>query len=194
MKIENVYIISYTNKLTQEMKPNKPSTAEQKLIETENKLVDIITSLSYLKGRSTKTAKIIAHIYIRRKVTQKLLRELTGYSLGTISNTLKFLKKMDIIHKTQDPQTREYVYEFEGTIAQSGSRSITGTFEYFSQLTEFLKKTKLKLDQPHISDKKGFENVNQFVNKMGDVFPAMEQTIQKVLTPLLDENGRRGGR
>jgi len=191
MKIENVYIISSINKITHEMTLNNSLTAEQKLRETENKLVNIITSLSYLKGRSTKTAKIIAHIYIRRKATQKLLREITGYSLGTISNTLKFLEKIGIIHKTQDPQTREYIYEFEGTIGQSGSRSIVSTFEYFSQLEEFLKKTKLKLDQPHLSNKKGFENVNQFINKMSDVFSAMEQTIQKVLTPLLDENGMR---
>jgi len=184
MKIENVYIIFYTIKITQEMKPNNSPTAEKQLRETENKLVDIITSLSYLKGRSIKTAKIIAHFYIRRKATQKLLREITGYSLGTISNTLKFLEKMDIIHKTQNSQTREYIYEFKGPIAQSGTYSTGNTFEYLAQLEEFIKKTKLKLDQPHISDKKGFENVNQFVNKMSDIFPAIEKTIQKVFTPL----------
>ena len=90
------------------MQTNNHTTAEQKLREIENKLVDTITSLSYLKGRSPKHAKITAHIYIRRKVTQKQLRELTGYSLGTISNTLQSLEKMGTIHKTQDPQTKEH--------------------------------------------------------------------------------------
>lgn len=170
------------------MKTNNASTTEQKLREIENKLVDIITSLSYLKGRSTKTAKIIAHIYIHRKATQKLLRELTGYSLGTISNTIKSLETMGIIYKTQQSETREYIYKLEGTLPQSGSRLISSTFEYLSQLEEFLKKVKIELDQPYLSNKKGFENLNEFVNKMDDIFPAVQQTIQKVLTPLLDKD------
>ena len=176
------------------MKPNNPTTAEQKLIEIENKIVNTITSLSYLKGRTPKHAKITAHIYIRRKATQKQLRELTGYSLGTISNTLQSLEKIGTIHKTQDTQTKEYNYELEGTIAQSGSRSVTNIFEYFSQQKKFLKEIKVKLDQPHLSNKKGYENVNQFVNKMDNVFPAIEQATQKILTQLSDEDGSERNR
>ena len=171
------------------MKPNNPTTAKQKLREIENKLVDIITSLGHLKGRSSKNAKISAYIYIRRKATQKLLRELTGYSLGTISNTLQSLEKMGIVHKTQDPDSREYTYELEGPRAQSGTRSMSSIFEYLSQLKEFLKEIKVKLDQTHLSNKKGYENVNQFINKMDDVFPAMEQAMREVSTQILDEYG-----
>ncbi|PVX26919.1 MAG: hypothetical protein CW716_04955 [Candidatus Bathyarchaeum sp.] len=163
-------------------------TAEQKLKEAENKLADTITNLSFLKGRQPKTNKIIALIYLHRKTTQKQLRELTGYSLGTISTNLQSLEKMGIIHKTQDPQTREYNYELEGTISQPGSRSVTNIFEYFSQQKNFIKQTKTKLAQPHLSNKKGYENVKEFIDKMDDVFPAIEHSIQKILTQLSDKD------
>lgn len=90
------------------------------------------------------------------------------------------------LNKTQDQKTREYVYELEGLLPQSGSRSVSSIFEYFTQLKEFLNKTKIKLHQPQISNKKGFESVNQFVNKMSDVFPSMEQIIQQTMTSPLD--------
>ena len=170
------------------MKPDNHQTAEQTLKDIENKLADIITSLSHLKGRTTKHSKITAHIYIHKKATQKQLRELTGYSLGTISTTLQSLEKMGIINKTQDPKTREYNYELEGTIAQPGSRSVGNIFEYFAQQKKFLKEIKVKLNQPHLSNKKGYENLNQFINKMTEVFPAIEKATQKILTQLSKEN------
>jgi DNA-binding transcriptional regulator GbsR (MarR family) len=163
-------------------------TAEQKLKEIENKLVDIITNLSFLKGRQPKISKIIALTYLHRKTTQKQLRELTGYSLGTISTTLQSLEKMGIVHKTQDPQTREYNYELEGTLAQPGSRSVTNIFEYFAQQKQFLKKTKTKLAQPDLSNKKGYQELSEFVNKMDAIFPAIEKSTQKILMQVSEQN------
>jgi DNA-binding transcriptional regulator GbsR (MarR family) len=161
-------------------------TAEQKLKTIDHKLVDIITNLSFLKGRQPKTSKIIALIYLHRKTTQKQLREFTGYSLGTISTTLQSLENMGIIHKTQAPETREYTYELEGTIAQPGSRSVTNIFEYFAQQKQFLKKTRTKLAQPKLANKKGYEEVMEFVTKMEAIAPATERAIQKLVKQLAD--------
>jgi DNA-binding transcriptional regulator GbsR (MarR family) len=170
------------------MNSNNQSTAKQKLKKIENRIADIITNLSFLKGRQPKISKIIALTYLHRRTTQKQLRELTGYSLGTISNALQSLEKMGIIRKTQDPQTREYNYELEGTIAQPGSRSVTNIFEYFSQQKIFLKKIKTKLAQQHLSNKKGYEELSEFVNKMEDIFPAIEHATQKILTQVSGQN------
>lgn len=163
-------------------------TAQQKLQKIENKLLDILTNLSFLKGRQPKTSKIIGLIYIHRNITQKKLRELTGYSLGTISTNLQSLERMGIIRKRQETQTREYNYDLDGTIAQPGSRSVTNIYEYFSQQKEFIKQTKTELAQPHLSSKKGYENVKDFIDKMDKVFPAIEHSVQKILTQLSEED------
>ncbi|PVX27265.1 MAG: hypothetical protein CW716_03205 [Candidatus Bathyarchaeum sp.] len=159
-------------------------TAEQKLKTIEQQLVDILTNLNFLKGRQTKISKIIALTYLHRKTTQKQLREFTGYSLGTISTTLQSLEKMGIIRKTQAPQTREYTYELEGTIAKPGSRSVTNIFEYFAQQKQFLKKIKSKLAQPQLSNKKGYKEVVEFVTKMGDIASATESVTQRFFKQL----------
>jgi DNA-binding transcriptional regulator GbsR (MarR family) len=163
-------------------------TAQQKLQKIENKLLDILTNLSFLKGRQPKTSKIIGLIYLHRNITQKKLRELTGYSLGTISTNLQSLERMGIIRKRQETQTREYNYDLDGTIAQPGSRSVTNIYEYFSQQKEFIKQTKTELAQPHFSSKKGYENVKDFIDKMDKVFPAIEHSVQKILTQLSEED------
>jgi DNA-binding MarR family transcriptional regulator len=180
-------LIFSTSNLSHKMSVYNQS-AEQKLKEIENKLADILTTLSFLKGRRPKTSKIIGLIYLYRKATQKQLRELTGYSLGTISNTLQSLEKMGIIHKTQDPKTREYKYELEGKITQPGSRSVSNIFEYFAQQKQFLKKIKTKLSQPHLENKKGYKEINEFVEQMNAVFPAIENVTQNLLTQLTKEN------
>ena len=166
------------------------STAEQKLREIENKIADTITSLSTLKGRTKKHARITALLYIHKKSTQKQLREITGYSLGTISNILQSLEKLGIIHKTIDSQTREYLYELEGSISQPGSRSLTNIYEYFSQQKQFLKKIKTKLDKPNMPNKKGYKNITEFVNKMEIMFPAIENSMQEILNQLPQTGGK----
>jgi len=71
---------------------------EKKLRTVEKRLVDLLTNAGYLKGRSRKFSEITAHIYIHREVTQRLLRKLTGYSLGTISAALQTLEKQGVVH------------------------------------------------------------------------------------------------
>ncbi|PVX26159.1 MAG: hypothetical protein CW691_02230 [Candidatus Bathyarchaeum sp.] len=166
------------------------STAEQKLREIENKIADTITSLSTLKGRTKKHARITALLYIYKKTTQKQLREITGYSLGTISNNLQSLEKLGIIRKTTDPQTREYIYELEGSISQPGSRSLTNIYEYFAQQKQFLKKIKTKLDKPDMSNKKGYKSITEFVNQMEMMFPAIENSMQTILNQLPPTGGK----
>ncbi|PVX27860.1 MAG: hypothetical protein CW716_00125 [Candidatus Bathyarchaeum sp.] len=170
-------------KLNTDMKHNN-ATAEQKLKNLENKIADTITSLSTLKGRTKKHARITALLYIYKKATQKQLREITEYSQGTISNILQSLEQIGIIHKTQDPQTREYIYELEGNIGHPSSRSLTNIYEYFSQQKQFLKKIKTKLRNPNLSNKKGYNNVTEFVNNMEKMFPSIENAMQNTLNQL----------
>lgn len=169
--------------------------AEQNLKDVENRLVEILTRLGYLKGRSSKSAKVTAYILVRREATQKLLRELTGYSLGTISTTLQSLEKIGFVHKHRDPESRGYRYKLDEALAQAGSRSMINLFEYFSQLKEFLQEIKSKLDQSHLSDRRGFENINNFVTGMNILLPSIEEAMRKVAMPIVgveEEEGEVG--
>lgn len=168
------------------MKNSKPPLIEEKFRIVEKKFVDILTNLGYVKGRSSKTSEIMAYIYVRQEVTQKTLRELTGYSLGTISTALQTLEQQRIICKHPGSDTREYHYELYRTISQTGSRSMTDVQQYFSHMKEFFRGIEAELSHPHLSKKRGYENIRQFLDEMNVLIPAYERVIQKFQTGASD--------
>lgn len=161
------------------MKNSKPRLIDKKLRTVEKRLVDILTNAGYLKGRSLKFSEIVAHIYIHREVTQRLLRELTGYSLGTISTALQALEERGVVHKHSDPDTHEYHYELDGTISQTMFRSVTDFQRYLSQMKEFFRGIEAKLSRPNLSKKRGYENIRHFLDEMNVLIPAYERVMEK---------------
>ena len=155
----------------------KQETIPEQLKEIEKSLVEIITSMGYLKGRSKKMAKIAAYITIRQEVTQKLLREITGYSLGSVSSALQSLEDIGFIKKIENSNSREYIYKYETNYTQPQSKSMLNVLNYFSQLERFLTAIEKKLDKPGFKEKKGYKNIKNFINTMNALFPAVKQTL-----------------
>lgn len=168
------------------MKNSKNPLIEEEFRTIEKKLVEIITSMGYLKGRSAKTSEIMAYIYVRQEVTQKLLRELTRYSLGTISTALQHLENLGVVRKHPDPNTRQYHYKLDGTPSQIQSRSMMDFQGYFSQIKEFLQGIEAKLSRPPLSKKRGYKNIRQFLDEMNVLIPAYEHVVQKFQTMVSD--------
>ncbi len=174
-----------------QMENIKPRLTEEQLRTVEKRLVELLTNAGYLKGRSRKFSTVTAHIYLHQEVTQKLLRKLTGYSLGTISTALQTLEKQGVVHKHFDPSTREYHYELDGTISQTLFRSLRDVQRYLSQIKEFFRGIEAKLSQPGLSKKKGYENILQFVNELSALVPAYEQVFQRFQTFVSDVNPKQ---
>jgi DNA-binding transcriptional regulator GbsR (MarR family) len=171
------------------MKNGKNALSEEKLRNIEKRLADMIAEFGYLKGRSAKVTKALAYIYIRGEVTQQLLRELTGYSLGTISTALQDLEKLNIVSKNPVPYSRQYSYKINGTLSEVLSRSMTGFPVYLSQVSEFLKEIETKLNKPSLSNKQGHKEIRQFLDEMTVLIPAYRQVLQKfqIINPLAGE-------
>ena len=172
------------------MTKHEQTSSKQKLREIESRLVAVLTSMGYLKGRSQKMAEIAAYITIRKEITQKSLRELTGYSLGTVSSNVQSLEIMGFVNKFRDSNSREYIYRYDESFTKSGSRSIMNVFEYLSQLQKFLSRIEVKLDKPHLVNKNGYENVKDFVNSTKSLFPAVQRTLQKISSSSKIQMGR----
>ena len=168
------------------MEASKPHNVEKKLRKIEKRLVDILKNFGYLKGRSSKTSEITAYLYVYQEVTQKMLRELTGYSLGTISTALRALENRGHARRHRHPHTREYHYELNGTLLQITSRSFPDIQRYFSQMKEFFEGIEAKLSRPHMSEKRGYENVRRFLDEMNVLIPAYEHALQEIRTMVLN--------
>lgn len=140
--------------------------AEMELRALEKKLVEIIVNLGYFKGRSRRTSEIFAYFCIHNKVKQEMLRKATGYSLGTVSNTLKELRQLGLIRESRDPEGRERLYELAVPLSQQFAHYSVAMNRYFHEWNEFLEQLENELRKNHIAKKKGAEEIRHFVNKM----------------------------
>ena len=135
-------------------------------------------NLGYFKGRSRRTSKILAYFYIYNKVTQKVLREATGYSLGTVSNALKELRQLGLVRKSRGPERRECLYETVTPISQQLAHYSEAMNRYFHEWNEFLQQLENELLQNQIAQKKGVERIRKFINKMRVVIRAAADAIR----------------
>jgi DNA-binding transcriptional regulator GbsR (MarR family) len=175
------------------MKSSKTALSEERLRLIEQKLVKIIANFGYLKGRSAKTSEVMAYIYIRQEVTQQLLRELTGFSLGTVSAALQDLEKLGVVSKHPSQNARGYFYRRAGTPSQVLSRSMADFQGYLSEISSFLETVEAKLSKPSLSKKQGYSSLRRFLDEMNVLIPAYQQVLQKFQTIRLDSRQERVG-
>jgi len=175
------------------MKSSETTLGEERLRSIERKLVEIVANFGYLKGRSTKTSQVMAYIYIRQEVTQQQLRELTGYSLGTISAALQDLEALGVVSKHSSPGSRSYIYRLAGPLSQVLSQSMTGFQEYLTQINDFLKEIEVKLDNPSLSKKQGYSHLKSFLDEMNVLIPAYRHILQKFQATRLDSSHKQAG-
>lgn len=167
------------------MKSSNENSSSTQFYDIQKRLADIVADFGYLKGRSAKVSKILAYIYIRREVTQQLLHELTGYSLGTISAALRDLEDSAIVSKNRSSDSLQRVYTIAGSLSQVLSRSMADFPVYLSQVDELIKQVNAEIDKPSLSDKQGYTNIKQFLEEMAVLVPAYKHVMHKfhAMTP-----------
>ena len=165
------------------MKNSNKTPSEERFELIEQRLVEIISDFGYLKGRSPKIAQITAYIYIREEVTQQLLRQLTGYSLGTVSAALQELEQLGVVTKQASSDARGYVYRLAGTPLQVLSRSMADVKEYLSLTSGFLEEVEAKLSKKALSTRQGYSTLRRFFDEMNGLIPAYERVLQKFQAP-----------
>lgn len=167
---------------------------EEELKAIEKRLVEIIVDLGFLKGRSRKTSEILAHLYIYNKVTQRMLREITGYSTGTVSSTLRELQRLGLICRSGDLHGREYVYELAVPVSQQLSRYSGMMDQYFRVWNEFLERLENELRKKQLSKKKGADNIFRFIEKMRVVIQASARAVHGLQSTASETQQEKGVR
>ena len=175
------------------MKSSETTFSEERLRNIERKLVEIVANFGYLKGRSAKTSQVMAYIYIRQEVTQQQLRELTGYSLGTVSAVLQDLEALGVVSKHSSPSSRSSIYTLARPLSQVLSQSMTGFQDYMAQINDFLKEIEVKLDKPSLFKKQGYSHLKSFLDEMNVLIPAYQHILQKFQATRLDSSHKQAG-
>jgi len=154
---------------------------EGKIKQYERVLVDYLIDSGKAKSADPKLQLLLGYLGIHKILTQKQLRELTGYSLGSISKKLKFLIDESVVKKERIENTNENAYLIDERIYEStGNLSFTIFPEmktYMEKKIEELKKYEGQRGQELLSSR-----LKEMIQAL-DLIQAIWIEIVKIFTP-----------
>ncbi|MFX1275849.1 MAG: hypothetical protein ACFFBP_05310 [Promethearchaeota archaeon] len=143
---------------------------DKKLRPYENKLIEFFTSIGEQKRVNPKYLKMSAYLIIHKKLTQKQLQELTGFSLGTISTFLSVMLGTGYYEKERIHGTHKYTYRYRGDIEDLTTRGMDNALKSLLQSESFLQKKKEELLKLKKEKKKGAAHLAQRIDELCDIF------------------------
>jgi len=139
---------------------------EGRIRDFEKKLIEFYKDIGKARGQNPKFSTILGYMMIHGSLTQKQLRELTGFSLATVSNLLNTLLWSKYVSKKQIKGTNAYKYTFD--LSQIATRSASNRIEEFEKQIRFYKLIINKLMQKEYMNKEGqpmlLERLSQLLN------------------------------
>jgi DNA-binding transcriptional regulator GbsR (MarR family) len=88
----------------------------------EKDIVEYLISSPIYSTRNEITSRILIYIILRKEISQNLLKKLTGYSSGKISQELNNLVDSGMIIRKKIPGIRKKLYTFESVEKISAAR------------------------------------------------------------------------
>lgn len=114
------------------------------------------------------------------------MRELSGFSLGTISKKLRILVGLGIVKKEKIPNSNEKVYILQPDVYQAVADS---SWEEFEKISEFLSEKLLELEK--FEDNNGFTLLTERIKELLVTFNLIQKIwndIRKYLFPQRKDN------
>lgn len=117
-----------------------------KIKDYEGQLIDFFMDIGESK-RQTKTISIISgYLMIHGKLTQEQLKELTGFSLASISINLNALISLGLVEKQLIKGTHKFIYAFTEDYLQFVETKSTMTLDIIESLSTYIEKSKRDLE------------------------------------------------
>jgi len=151
-----------------------------KLRKYEDKIVEFLLDIAKTKRVNPKISTISSYLLIHGKLTQKELKKLTEFSMGSISTFLSVMTGTGVFQKERIPHTHTFTYSFIGELEDLTTKGIEIALSSFSPLDIYLKNKKNELKKYIEQSKKGAQLL---FNRIDELLEAFE--IYKFLFPLL---------
>ena len=132
-----------------------------KIKEYEQVLIKFSMESGRAKSADQKLQKMLAYLSIHKKLTQKQFKDLTGYSIATISKKLRFLIDSGVIEKKRIEKSNEYVYQID---QQVYSRVGNLSYTEFPTIKEFITTKIEELNQ--YKEQSGYDILSRRLNEM----------------------------
>jgi DNA-binding transcriptional regulator GbsR (MarR family) len=154
-----------------------------KLRKYEDKLVELILDIAQSKRVNPKISTISSYLLIHEKLTQKELKELTNFSMGSISTYLSVMTGTGVYVKERIPKTHTYTYSFLGNLEDLTTMGFEIALKSIDSLEKYFKIKKRELNKLIEGSKKGAE---QLLKRINELLAAFE--IYKLLFPVINQD------
>ncbi|MFX0082224.1 MAG: hypothetical protein ACFE94_10785 [Candidatus Hodarchaeota archaeon] len=153
----------------------------------EEELVEIILNISKSKRVNPKVARIACYLLIHGKLTQKELKELTGFSMGTISTYLSVMAGTGYFQKQRIEGTHTFEYSFSGELETLTTQAIEFAIKHIGSFEDFLKNKQKDLKKLIEQSKVGAEHLSLRIEELLNsfeiykiVYPYDELPVEKI--------------
>ena len=143
-------------------------------------------------GRHPIIVTVMACFYIRRNLTQRDLQNLTGFSAGTISKSVRQLVDMNVITKETIPSTHKHIYRME-KLPFTSARYFFMAERLIEEMEKELKEMKETLDNEaeEMKGLKGYQKIYTTVTqllKLISTMPMLMALIDEEIGKFMKEN------
>ena len=133
-----------------------------KIKEYEKSLIKFFIDIGKNKDTPAKIQEILGYLIIHDKLSQSNLKELTGYSTGTISITLGKLVELGIVQKERIAMSNIYLYSMIGDLPKIFETSSEVSIEQFTLISKFIENKLNELEE--FRGKEGYSNLQTQIN------------------------------
>jgi len=171
--IEETFDLCYAQYLK-----NKSHIYEGKVRVYEKRLIEILIEAGKTKGQNAVFGSIIGYLLLHGSLSQTQLKELTGFSKGAISQTLKILSRTPAIKKESIEGVRENIYTFGATMADIASNIGSYKSESNELAIKFLQSKTQELEK--YEDKNGHAILSKRISDMINFFDYNVKLLDKI--------------
>ncbi|MFW9987388.1 MAG: hypothetical protein ACFFC3_01910 [Candidatus Odinarchaeota archaeon] len=148
---------------------------DEKFCKYEEDLVKIILNISKSKRVNPKVATIACYLLIHGKLTQKELKELTGFSIGTISTYLSVMTGTGYFYKQRIEGTHTFIYSFSGELDVLTTEAIDFAIKNIGSLEKFLINKKQELKKLTEQSKRGASELSLRIEELINSFESYKK-------------------
>ena len=143
---------------------------DAKLRKYEDKLVEIFLDIGQSKRANPKMSAIASYLLIHGKLTQKEIKELTGFSMGTVSTYLSVMTGTEHFQKQRIDRTHTFTYSFSGKLEVLTTRALEVAVSSLGSIEIYLKNKIETLKKLIGQSKKGAKHLSQRIDELIESF------------------------
>ncbi len=145
--------------------------------EIEHEIVEFYKTVGRMINQNTRATEVFAYLRIYDSLSQEQLRQLTGFSLSTISSILQVFLQVDIVSRDMIPGTHKNLYQIKPERVKFDCNPPTLILEDLESLDMYIEDKQRQLDERRGTHPLEVEFLHRRLNSIRNYIEAQRRQI-----------------